>query len=106
MSYIIIHCTMQSRHVKTMKNVSKTICKDGYALLTFSDPKQTEQTFAAMKKAGKNCNIKEDGENKVIVQYWEGKTAHQIADYFEQDVKNMQEKYSKLMKINYSRAVF
>ena len=95
---------MQSKHVKTMKQVSKTICKDGCSLVAFSDPKQSDRTFNAMKKDGKECDMKEDEEgNKIIVQYWEGKTAHEIADIYEEEAKTLMEKYKKLMDVTYSR---
>ena len=95
---------MQSKHIKKMKQVSKTICKDGVSLLAFSDPKQAEATFKAMKKDGKECDMQEDGEgNKILVQYWEGKTAHQVADIFEAEAKGMMEKYKKIMNVSYSR---
>jgi len=95
---------MQSKHIKSMKQISKTICKEGVSLLAFSDPKQSDATFKAMKKDGKECDIQEDEEgNKIIVQHWEGKTAHQIADIYEAKAKQMMEKYKKLMDITYSR---
>jgi len=98
MSHIIIYFQMMSKHVKGQGQRAKVVIKDGYSLLTYEDKKQTKTTYEAMKKDGKKCDMKEG----MIVEYYEGKTCHEIKDLVQQDIKNLVDKYKKFMDVTHS----
>jgi len=87
-----------SKHIKGHGQRAKVVIKDGYSLLTYEDPKQTKGTYEAMVKDGKKCDMKEG----MIVEYYEGKTAHEIKEMVEKDISNLTNKYSKFMDVNHS----
>ena len=89
---------MMSKHVKGQGRRAKVVIKDGYSLLTYTDEKQTKATYQAMVKGGKKCDL-QDG---MIVEYYEGKTAHEIKSMVELDIANLQNKYLKFMDVTHS----
>ena len=89
---------MMSKHIKGQGHRAKVVIKEGYSLLTYDDPKQTKATYEAMVKDGKRCDMKEG----MIVEYYEGKTAHQIKEAVEKDIAKLRDKYSKFMDVTHS----
>ena len=100
MGYIEIRVRMRSRFGAKITN-GKSIIKDGVALTTYDDPKITENSFKAMQKQGKECELKKG----ILVERYDGMSKEEIADKIKEDVKKIQAKFKGIMDINYTRRV-
>jgi len=100
MGYISIKIRMKQKF-GNLTTTGKAICKDGVCLTAFNNQKQTEMTYKAMKKQGKDVTL----ENGIIIERIEGATKEEIAEKIIQDIKNLSEKMKHLMEVKYSKKV-
>lgn len=99
MAYIEIYLKMQNKALKSQLIEGKAIVKNGVSLTTYKDPNYTKRTFAALKKLGKNCEFKDN----VIVELYEGQKMEEIADSIIATIKQLKQKYSLIMDVEYTR---
>lgn len=100
MAYILIKVMMRNK-IGGKIVVGKSIIKDGVSLTTYDDPRITQRSFKAMKKKGKDCSM-DDG---VLIEYYPGLEKGEIAKKIETDLKNLGEKFKRIMDIDYTRKV-
>lgn len=99
MSHIVIHMQMKNKIGNQTFARGKSVIKDGVILTTYNNPQITQTHIKGLEKDKKEFSVK-DG---IIVEIIEGKKAHQIADKIEEDLKQISEKFRKIMEIKISR---
>ena len=100
MGHIVIKVKLKSKFGQ-QKVEGKSIVKEGVSLTVYTDPRITKSSFAAMKKAGKDCELREG----TIIERYKDMTREQIADKIEQDLQHLRARFRKIMIIRHTREV-